>query len=96
MLQDEENIKKMKFFQKCSYLGGLYWTERGFFPIESLRNLQILIFSHVHNLFPLTFCFCICCSIKFAQLPTAVFATFFELFFLGSVKNSYWFMNEII
>jgi hypothetical protein len=34
---------------------------------------------------------------KIAQLPTAVFATFFsKFFFLGSLKNSYWFIYEII
>jgi hypothetical protein len=68
----------MKFFRKWSLLGGLFWTKRGFLPMESVKNLQILIFSHVHNIFPLTFCFLHMLCKNISQLTTAVFATFFS------------------
>ncbi len=60
MLQDQENIKNLKIFCKCSSLGGLFLDRKVFFFMESLRNQKILIFSHVYNIFPLTFCFYIC------------------------------------
>ncbi len=56
------------------------------FPMKSFRNLQLLILRHVNNMFTLTFCFYKCCVKKIAQLTTAVFATFFQIFFLGFVK----------
>jgi hypothetical protein len=57
MLQDKENIFKNEIFSKMWFLGGLFWTKSGFLPMESLKNLQILIFSHVHNIFPSLFVF---------------------------------------
>jgi hypothetical protein len=46
--------EKFEFFGKCSFLG-VFLGLKGFFFRESLRNQQILIFSHIHNLFPITF-----------------------------------------
>jgi hypothetical protein len=38
---------KNEIFSKMSFFVVLFWTKRGFLPMESLKNLQILIFSHV-------------------------------------------------
>ncbi len=89
--------KNLKFFWKYSFSGGLFWTERCFFFMESLRNQQILIFSHVHNIFSLTFCFYIWCVKKLPSCQQLILHFFkFFFFFKFRKKSSYWFIYEII
>jgi hypothetical protein len=95
MLQDKENIKKFKFFRNVVF-GGPFLDRKVLFSMKSLRNLQLLILTHVHNIFTFTFCFYKCYVKKIVQLTTAVFATFFQIFFSRFCKNSFWFIYEII
>jgi hypothetical protein len=57
-----------------------------FFSMESLRNLQILIFSHVHNIFPFTFLFYIRCVKKLLSWHSC-FCNFFSNCFFRFTKK---------
>ncbi len=78
--------KKWIFFENVVFYGA--FTKRGVFPMESLKNMQILFFSHVHNIciYPHFLFLHMLCK-KNAQLPTAVFATFFRTFFSRFFKK---------
>jgi hypothetical protein len=88
--------QKLKYFWKCNFWGGLFWTKRCFFFMESLRNLQILIFRQVHNIFPLTYWFDICCVKKLPSWWKLFFKFFFKFCFSRFTKKNPWFIYEIM
>ncbi len=73
--------QKMKFFRKCIFLWGLFWTKGVFshgIPKKTCKFYYSVMF---HNMFPLTICFYICCVKKLPSCQQLFLQLFFELFF---------------
>jgi hypothetical protein len=88
--------KKNDFFRKCSLLGGLFLDRKGLFTHVIPKKPAHFNFQSCSQHISPHFLFSHMLCKNISQLSIAVLHLFFELFFLGSVKNSYWFIYEII
>ncbi len=79
--------KILIFFENVVFLEGLFFGWKVLFSKESLRNLQIKIFSHVHNISPLTFLFYISCMKKLSSCAVLDSQTY-EQSFKTDLKSS--------